>query len=291
MDLNDQEIVERMRHPETLTREVVDQYYTRCIPFYQEILGHHWHTGYYLDDDQPIGPRDQLRMERRIANSASVEPECQILDVGCGIGGPACHLATFTGARIRGLTPNAAQLRLARKLAMAGDLTAWVSFDEGSATALPYADSTFDVVLFFESPCHFIDRHQFFQEAWRVLRTGGRLAGEDWLAADGLGSIEMRNYVRPICETWAISTLGTRSEYASAMATTGFTVKDAVDLRDEMPLLRGFLVDELDRAEVREAHASTADPIRKIILEGLMRLGEAAEARAFTVGRFLAVKD
>jgi hypothetical protein len=36
----------------------------------------------------------------------------------------------------------------------------------------------------FESPCQFVNRQQFWQEAWRVLRLGGRFAEEDWLAAD-----------------------------------------------------------------------------------------------------------
>ena len=116
------------------------------------------------------------------------------------------------------------------------------------------------------------------------------MAGEDWLAKDGLSPIDFTQSIRPICETWAIPMLGTRTGYASAMATVGFEVKEAVDLRDEMPLLRGFLIDELDRAEVCQEHAGTSDPIRKIILEGLLRLGEAAEAGTFTVGRFLGVK-
>src|SRR5207249_8792532 len=89
--------------------ELVDRYYTLCIPFYREFLGNHWHTGYYLPDGS-IGPQDQLRMERRIAESADLGSASDVLDVGCGIGGPACHLANHTGARIRGLTPNAVQL-------------------------------------------------------------------------------------------------------------------------------------------------------------------------------------
>jgi ubiquinone/menaquinone biosynthesis C-methylase UbiE len=282
--------VDKMRDPAKRTQKVVDQYYTFCIPFYRDFLGDHWHTGFYLFDDRPIGPQDQLRMERRIAESADLAPDCQVLDVGCGIGGPACYLAGFTGARIRGLTPNAAQLQLARKLAMNANVTDRVDFDLGSADALPYPDNSFDVVLFFESPCHFPDRNQFFREVWRVLRHGGRLAGEDWLVKDGLNPQEAAQYIQPICRTWAIPKLGTRMEYALGMAAAGFDVRDAVDLRDEMALHRGFIVDKADRDNVCQEKDNTSDPIRKIIMEGLLRLGEAVEAGAFTLGRFLAVK-
>lgn len=285
------ELVARMREPATRTPALVDRYYTLCIPHYREFLGDHWHTGYYRADGRPIGPGDQLRMERRIAESAGLAPETQVLDVGCGIGAPACHLAALSGAHIRGLTPNAAQLELARKRAIDAAVADRVGFDRGAASGLPYPDARFDVVLFFESPCHFPDRDRFFHEVRRVLRPGGRLAGEDWLAREGLSPRDVERYIRPICESWAIPELGTRSRYASGMAAAGLAVREAVDLREEMALLRGFLVDEADREEVRRERDETSDPIRKTILEGLLRLGEAAAAGAFTLGRFLAVKE
>src|SRR5688572_2440057 len=282
-------LVSRMQSGATRTAALVDEYYTRCIPFYREFLGNHWHTGYYRFDG-PMGPQDQLRMEQRIAESAGVNAASHVLDVGCGMGGPACHLARLTGARIRGLTPNATQLALARSLAVEEGVGDRVAFDQGDAGALPYPDNAFDAVLFFESPCHFPDRQQFFREARRVLKPGGRLAGEDWLAADGLSAADAERFIRPICETWAIPELGTRTGYASGMAAGGLRVEEAVDLRAEMALLRGFIVDESDREEVREEMKRTSDPIRRIIMQGLLRLGEAAAAGAFTLGRFLAVK-
>lgn len=270
--------------------EAVDRYYTACIPFYREFLGNHWHTGYYAPSG-PIGPHDQLRMELRIAESAGIDARCEVLDVGCGVGGAACHLAARTGARIRGLTPNAAQIELARELARATRTDGRVAFDRGSAGELPYDDASFDAVLFFESPCHFPDRARFFSEARRVLRPGGRLAGEDWLAAEGLDREASERWIRPICESWAIASLGTLSLYADGMRDAGLALREAVDLRTEMAVQRGFIVDPADRRALRAEIERTAEPIRRTIKEGLARLGEAAEAGAFTVGRFLAVRD
>src|SRR3954452_11166136 len=106
------ELIERIANVGTRPPDIVDRYYTLCIPFYREFLGNHWHTGLYPPDG-PIGPQDQLRMELRIAASAGITPGGAVLDVGCGVGGPACHLAARTGAMACGLTPNAAQLELA----------------------------------------------------------------------------------------------------------------------------------------------------------------------------------
>jgi tocopherol O-methyltransferase len=284
-----QDLLEALGTAAKRTPAVIDRYYTLCIPFYREFLGNHWHTGFYLPHG-PLGPHDQLRMEVRIAESADLASARDVLDVGCGIGGPACYLATQTSARVRGLTPNAVQLDLARMLARDSNLAHQVTFDQGSASRLPYADESFDVVLFFESPCHFPDRDRFFREVHRVLRPGGRLAGEDWLEVDGLSDRDRDRYIRPICDTWAIPVLGTVMSYAAGMTASGLAVREAVDLRHEMALPRGFIVDAEDRAEVVREIEQTSDPTRRVIMQGLLHLGEAVAAGAFTLGRFLAVK-
>lgn len=290
----DAALVAAMRGGAQAPPELVNDYYTQCIPFYREFLGDHWHTGFYLPDGE-TGPRDQLRMELVVAASAGLDARCEVLDVGCGVGGAACHLARVTGASIRGLTPNPAQLALARENAMRHSALR-VGFDLGEASTLPYPDASFDVVLFFESACHFPDRARFFAEAWRVLKPGGRLAGQDWLAGEGLANDGLAPQMRAtlvarICASWAIPALDTVSGYAALMAGAGFEVHLARDMREEMDLLRGFMARADQRLEVEREMRRTASPIRKMIMEGLLVLGEAAECGAFTVGRFLARKD
>lgn len=287
-DVAAHELVRRMRDERTRTPELVNEYYTRCIPIYQEFLGDHWHTGFYESDGNPVSPMDQLRMERRIAESAEITESSRVLDVGCGIGGPACHLAKWTGATVCGVTPNAKQRELARKLAEEVGVADRVTFDEGWADELPYPSRYFDAVLFFESPCHFPDRGRFFREVARVLRPHGRLAGEDWLACENLDAETADKYLRPICDTWATPRLGTRTEYTAEMEAAGLIVRESVDLRDEMALARGFVIRDADRRDILRERDTTSDPIRRVILDGLLALGEAVSAGAFTIGRFLA---
>lgn len=268
---------------------LVNDYYTLCIPFYREFLGEHWHTGWYLDDG-PTGPADPLRMELRLMRDAGIDAGCSVLDVGCGVGGPACHVAARTGARVVGLTPNAAQLELARRHALDRGVADRAHFESGSADALPFAACSFDVVMFLESACHFPDRARFFAEVQRVLRPGGRLVGEDWLADEGARAGPLLGWVDAVEAHWALPRLGTLGEYTAGMRACGLVVVEAVDLRDEMPLHRGFVTLEPDRAQLRDEQAQTRDPVRRQIMQALVVLGEAVERGAFTVGRFLARK-
>lgn len=283
-------VVAAMRSGAPVTPELVNRYYTLCIPFYREFLGEHWHTGFYCSD-RPTGPQDQLRMERLVADSAGLRQGCEVLDVGCGVGGPACHLARVTGASVRGLTPNSTQLAIASESARRQSLASRVAFDLGDAGSLPYPDGSFDVVLFFESACHFADRERFFAEAWRVLRPGGRLAGQDWLACERVPPALRQPWITRVCSTWAIPSLGTVSGYAASMSDAGFDVSLAVDMRDEMDLLRGFMAQPADRRAVEQEMHQTANPIRRLIIDGLLVLGAAAQSGAFTIGRFLARKS
>lgn len=285
-----EDVVAAMRAGTPASAELVNHYYTLCIPFYREFLGEHWHTGFYLPQGQ-TGPQDQLRMERLIAESAGLRAGCDVLDVGCGIGGTACHLAHATGASIRGLTPNPTQLAMARAAAVRRGLGQRVAFDLGEAGRLPYADGSFDVVTFFESACHFQDRGRFFSEAWRVLRPGGRLAGEDWLECEGMLAVQRVPWIERVCSTWAIPALGTVTDYAGGMSSAGFDVVVARDMREEMDLSRGFIAQPEDRQSVELEMRQTEDPIRRMIIEGLLALGEAVQAGAFTIGRFVAHKS
>lgn len=283
-------LVEAMARDDTRTPEVVNAYYTLCIPFYLEFLGAHWHTGFYAPTGA-IGPADQWRMEEHLARSAGIERGSHVLDVGCGMGGPACRIARTTGACVLGVTPNGVQLQLARELAAGLGLGEHqVRFTPGYADALPCGDASMDVVLFFESACHFPDRAAFFREALRVLKPGGRLAGEDWIAASGLDDSAARRYLDPIHRTWAIPHLGTLQSYAQAMSDAGLKLIEHIDMRQEMALSRGFMVEPEDRRQVQAEISASTDPIRRLIMQSLLHLGEAVQAGAFTLGRFLAVK-
>ncbi|UUZ48866.1 hypothetical protein LP420_40480 [Massilia sp. B-10] len=52
----------------------------------------------------------------------------------------------------------------------------------------------------------------------------------------------------------------------------------ARDMRAEMDVLRGFMATSAQRAEVAAELRATADPVRRLIMEGLLVLGEAAQA-------------
>src|SRR5262249_1850701 len=111
---------------------------------------------------------------------AALQPGERILDVACGTGVVARLAAVQVGptGQVRGVDLNPGMLAVARSVpAPTGAVITW---QEGTATALPLEDAAFDVVLCQQGLQFFPDRVAALQEMHRVLVPGGRLALSVW---------------------------------------------------------------------------------------------------------------
>ena len=92
-----------------------------------------------------------------------------VLEVGCGTGNYISAMAAYTGCAAWGIDPSEQMLAHARARSTA------VAFQSGWAEALDFSPDTFDLVFSVDVIHHVVDRPASFQEAYRVLRSGGRL--------------------------------------------------------------------------------------------------------------------
>jgi len=93
----------------------------------------------------------------------------EVLEVGCGTGLVLQRIARFA-SRARGVDLSPGMLEQARARSL--DVV------EGSATALPFEDATFDVSCSFKVLAHVRDVDQALREMARVVRPGGHVLAE-----------------------------------------------------------------------------------------------------------------
>jgi ubiquinone/menaquinone biosynthesis C-methylase UbiE len=117
--------------------------------------------------------------------------QSHVLEVGCGAGGCAIHLAATVGATVTGIDINKNGIGNARKLALSSDVDSLVRFEHVDAVrALPFADDSFDAIYSNDSICHMPNRLSVLTEWRRVLKPGGRLLFTDAMILTGALSNE-----------------------------------------------------------------------------------------------------
>jgi SAM-dependent methyltransferase len=115
------------------------------------------------------------------------QPGEAVLDIGCGIGGPARWIAARTGCRVTGVDLTPDFVAAATALAAATGQSGTVRFLEGSALALPVPDAAFDRAYSQNVVMNIADKAAVYAEARRVLRPGGVLALSNLTALDAAG--------------------------------------------------------------------------------------------------------
>lgn len=125
--------------------------------------------------------------KRQLMGAAALQPGEQVLDLGCGTGTLTLMLKQqYPQTTISGLDADPETLSIAQKKRASSRLD--VTLDQGVATALPYADASFDCVLS-SLLFHHLSREQTIQtarEVLRVLKPAGRFLVADWGKAETL---------------------------------------------------------------------------------------------------------
>jgi MPBQ/MSBQ methyltransferase len=147
-----------------------------------------------VEDASPDGlaPLDQfhsggIAATRELAALAGIAPGQRLLDVGCGIGGPARLLAAECQADVTAADLTADYLRLGRALGERSGVR--VGFVCADALSLPLADAAVDLVWTQHAAMNIADKPRLYGELRRVLEPGGRLALHDIFAGPASGPL------------------------------------------------------------------------------------------------------
>ncbi len=208
-------------------RSLVNHYYDLVTDFYEFGWGQSFH----------FAPRRRgesfkasvLRHQHFLAGRLALKPGMQVLDVGCGVGGPMGNLARHSGAGFVGINNNAYQIERAKHHTR--DVESLCRFIRGDYMQIPEDDDSYDAAFAIESMPHAPDKTGAFREVLRVLRPGACFAGYEWCITDDFdpANPEHRRIKHDIMVGDALPEIASTSEICDALRAAGFELLEAGD--------------------------------------------------------------
>jgi len=208
-----------------------------------------WGEGYMA----PGGPGNVAKLLQ------GTSPEGKrILDIGCGIGGPALEMASTFGATVTGIDLEAPLIARASADARTRSLDDRCKFQTVSIGPLPFPDEAFDIVVSSGAITQTNNKTALFTEILRVLQPGGHLSCYEWMRSDKDYSDDMIEWFKLEGLTYDLKTLEAYGERLVAAGFNNVVMTDAsdwyrVEARREYELIKvelyGRMVELLGQAD------------------------------------------
>jgi len=217
---------------------------------------------------EDLGPIDEFHIGGRAATAdfldqLDITADHHVLDVGCGLGGASRFAAQRYGCRMSGVDLTPEYVDTGAVLCDWVGLGERISLAAGDATALSYADDTFDRAYLMHVGMNIADKQGLVRELLRVLRPGAKLGIYDVMRV-GAGELAF-----PV--PWATaaegSTLASPDEYKAALQSAGFRVIAERNRCD-------FALEFFKQLQAKAASAGGPPPLGLHIL-----MGEAAAVK------------
>jgi len=199
--------------------------------------------------------QNQVLFERKMSQDLGLAKGKKALDIGCGRGRIAHHIASFSGADLTGINIDTTQLESARKFALGTSMADQCRFlmADLNDLPLPFADNTFDAVYHVQVFSLSKDLEKLLKDIRRVLKPGGKFGCLDWVCLDKYNPADphhadLMRKIKPL-----IGAIGTPTskEYTDALKNAGFDV--LIDENASIDGLQAPLIEKADKFYKRAA--------------------------------------
>jgi len=221
---------------------LVNGYYDGATILYEYGWGSSFHFCRYYKGEpffQAIA-----RHEHYLSAQIGLKPGMRVLDVGCGIGGPAREIARFSGCDIVGINNNGNQVDIANRYTAKAGMSDQVTFVKGDFMNLvsQFGENSFDAIYAIEATCHAPTWEGVYGEMKKVLKPGGVMGIYEWCMTDSYDkSIPAHKEVAHGIELGdGIAEMRTIKQARQALKTVGMEILVDEDLAERPDEIRWY---------------------------------------------------
>lgn len=207
-----------------MDKATIVKYYNYTLPFYRFFYhrkSHAVHYGFY--DEKTRNHQDALlNVNKFLAETVDIKSGDLILDAGCGIGGSAIWLAKNFKIKAVGISISERQITEAKKLSLKNEVQDRVEFYEKDYLNSGFIDESFNVVWAIESVCYAEYKKDFLQEAYRLLKKGGRLIVDDGFLLRTVSNKREEKDFAAFLKGLALPNLASEQQFKKDLESVGF---------------------------------------------------------------------
>lgn len=197
---------------------------------WQEVAwGEHLHMGLY-EGERDTRQQAMMRATARLAWDLPLDAGSMVLEVACGTGQAARHLATQYGCRVHATSIDDRQIEPGRRLTRDAGLDHLVTFGRADFHDLDNENDSLDLWWCQDALVHSPAKARVLGEARRVLKPGGIAVLSDLVVSDDIEP----DVLRRLCARIPTELIWTRGDYAGAIPESGFEVVQLDDWSDNV---------------------------------------------------------
>lgn len=174
----------------------------------------------------------------QLADLVEISPNDQVLDAGSGIGGTARYIAERSRCHVVAVDLTEEYCQTARWLNRLAGLADRICVRQADVTDLPFEDATFTLMFSQHVQMNVADKALLYEEARRVLASGGQLATWDIVAGDD----GEPDFPMPWADRSEYSHLTTSDRLRTAIETSGFEIEQWNDLTEQAAVMMQTLL-------------------------------------------------
>lgn len=161
-----------------------------------------------------------------LAEKTGIKKDHHVLDVCSALGGPARHLAKTYGCKVTGLDATQHMIDEAINRTKNEQYANLINYKFGNAVDMPFKADTFDIVWGQDAWCYVTDKNKLIEEAYRVLKSNGKIAFTDWLQVGAMSEKEWTD----LNSFMAFPYMETLDGYDEILKQTGFEIQMKEDV-------------------------------------------------------------